>query len=452
MNSTRIFFSSAIFALLLAGSLAQAASVTGTVTNKTNNKPSGGDTVALVDVGAGMSEAATATTDANGHYSLNVPGAGPYLIRANHQGGTYFIAAPQGGGSGDITVYDVAAKVEGIGIDADMILAEAASGTLRVQERYLVRNTSLPPRAQLSSNTFEIVLPPDAVLEGASVTRPAGMATNIRPVPLGQKSHYTFNIPIQPNQGEKETLFELDYHIPYSGNYTFAPQPQMPTDNLVVYLPKGIAFSAGKGATFQSVQEDARVQTYVAKNVHPGQTLAFTLSGEGQMPREAQNSAPGQQAEAGMGDTAQGDASSAGNRPGGGIGNPIGTPDPLSKYKWWILAGFALLLAAGAAVLLRKQATLVSDVPVSAPETAFEPKPQPAFASSTSHSSSSQAISPAAHAPAPPVGNVALLHILKDELFTLESEKLSGVISAEEYAEVKTGLEVLLKRALKRSN
>jgi hypothetical protein len=45
-----------------------------------------------------------------------------------------------------------------------------------------------------------------------------------------------------------------------------------------------------------------------------------------------------------------------------------------------------------------------------------------------------------------------MLHILKDELFTLESEKLSGVISAEEYAEVKTGLEVLLKRALKRSN
>ena len=49
------------------------------------------------------------------------------------------------------------------------------------------------------------------------------------------------------------------------------------------------------------------------------------------------------------------DASAAqGNQPGGGIGNPIGTPDPLSKYKWWILGGLGLLLAAAAAFLLRK--------------------------------------------------------------------------------------------------
>ena len=351
-----------------------------------------------------------------------------------------------------ITVYDVAAKVEGIGVDADMILAEAASGTLRVQERYLVRNTSLPPKAQLSANTFEIVLPPDAVLEGASATRPGGMATNTRPTPLAQKQHYTFNIPIQPNQGEKETLFEVEYHIPYSDKYTFSPQPQMPTDNLVVYIPKGIAFSAGKGATFQSVQEDPRVQTYVAKNVHPSDSLAFTISGEGQMPREAQNSAPGQQADAGMGDAAGGDASGTGNRPGGGIGNPIGTPDPLTKYKWWILAGLALLLAAAAAFLLRKQAALTAGVAVSAPEAAFESKPPHSFVSTTSHPTSQPASATAAYAPAPPVGNAGLLNILKDELFALESEKLSGTISATEYAEVKTGLEALLKRALKRSN
>src|ERR1017187_6963111 len=341
MKLTQIFFRFVVSSLLLSGSLIQAAPINGTVTNKTNGKPSAGDTVVLVDVGAGMSEAASAKTDAAGHYSLTAPGTGPYLVRATHQGGTYFIAAPQGGGPGDITVYDVATKVDGIGIDADMILAEAASGTLRVQERYLVRNTSLPPKAQLSWNTFEIVLPPDAVLEGASATRPGGMATNTRPVPLSQKQHYTFNIPIQPNQGEKETLFEVEYHIPYSGKYTFTPQPQMPTDNVVVYLPKGMSFSAGQGTTFQSVQEDPRVQTYVAKNVHPGQSVSYTVSGEGQMPREAQNSAPGQPADGGMGEAAQGDASAPG-RPGGGIGNPIGTPDPLTKYKWWILAGLAL--------------------------------------------------------------------------------------------------------------
>ena len=43
-----------------------------------------------------------------------------------------------------MTVYDVAPKVEGVSIDADMMLVEGASGSLRVQERYLIRNSSLP--------------------------------------------------------------------------------------------------------------------------------------------------------------------------------------------------------------------------------------------------------------------------------------------------------------------
>ena len=93
--------------------MAQAATVSGTVTNKTTSKPAVGDTVVLVDVQAGMGEVAHATTDANGHYSLNEPGSGPYLVRVTHQGAGYFIAAPQGGAPGDIPVYDVAAKVSG---------------------------------------------------------------------------------------------------------------------------------------------------------------------------------------------------------------------------------------------------------------------------------------------------------------------------------------------------
>ena len=48
----------------------------------------------------GMSEAATATTNSAGRYSIAAPGTGP-TIGVNHQGGTYFIAAPQGDTPGD---------------------------------------------------------------------------------------------------------------------------------------------------------------------------------------------------------------------------------------------------------------------------------------------------------------------------------------------------------------
>ncbi len=428
MKLFRILSSFAVLALLLTGAEAQAASITGTVTNKTTGKPSAGDSVVLVDLQAGMADAASATTDAHGHYSLESPGGGAFLIRVNHQGGTYFIAAPQSG-PGDVSVYDVAAKVEGVGIDADMILAEAATGTLRVQERFLVHNTSLPARAQFSANTFEFVLPAGALLDGASATRPGGMATNTRPVPLSQKQHYTINIPIQPNQGEKETLFEVQYHLSYNGKYTFTPQPQMLADNLVIYVPKGMNFTAGSGSSFQPTQEDPRVQTFVAKNIQPGQAVSFTLSGEGQMPREAQGAAMGQTSASGMGGS---DAGNAAGRPGGGIGAPIDTPDPLSKYKWWILGLLALVMATAAAFFLRKK-NPGQPVPVNGVEQVFRPLP---------------AAAPAASA-LPADGNAALLNALKEEMFSIESEKLSGVLSAREYEEVKAGLEALLKRALK---
>ena len=60
--------------LLLAGSLiAQAASLTGTVTNKTINKPSVGDDVVLLNLTQGMTEAGRTKTDAKGSFTFDVP-------------------------------------------------------------------------------------------------------------------------------------------------------------------------------------------------------------------------------------------------------------------------------------------------------------------------------------------------------------------------------------------
>ncbi|HZP05305.1 MAG TPA: hypothetical protein VFB43_10420 [Terracidiphilus sp.] len=428
----------AALSLVIGAASLQAATITGTVTNRTANKPSRGDAVVLIDVSAGMAEAATATTNAEGQYSLDAPSMGPYLIRVNHQGGTYFIAAPQGGASGDITVYDVAAKVDGVSIDADMFLVEAAGGMLRVHERYLVRNTSLPPRAQFSANTFEVALPAGAEIDSASATRPGGLPTVTRLVSLSQQGHYTFNIPIQPDQGEKETLFEVQYHLTYNGKYTFAPQLQMPADNLVVYLPHGIDFSAPQGASFQPVQEDPKVQTFVAKNIHPGQSVGFTVAGEGQMPVQSQGAA----SMAGMG---MGSGDNSGARPGGGIGEPIGTPDPLTRYKWWILSFLTLLLITASAFLLRKREGLA--VP-QLPDAAFAVSEKAAPVFERSAASPRDAASTTASSTST---DAALLSLLKEEIFAIESEKLCGSLTDDEYTRIKTGLDAVLKRVLQRT-
>jgi hypothetical protein len=456
MKSLQLRVPRAVFAVacLMTAVFAHAATVTGTVSNKTTGKPSSGDSVVLVDVGAGMSEVTSATTDGKGHYSLQSPGTGAYLIRVNHQGANYFIAAPQGDVPGDVTVYDVAAKVDGVSIDADMLLVEGASGTLRVQERFLIRNTSLPPKAQFSNNTFEVALPADAELDGASATRPGGMGTNTRLVPIGAKGHYTFNIPIQPDKGEKETMFEVQYHVPYKGKYTFSQHVPMPADNLVVYVPKGMSFSAGGGADFGSAQEDPRVQTFIHKNVKPGEAIAFTVSGEGSMPRDQQQQRPAMGAAGGAMGGGGADQGSAAGGPGGGIGVPINTPDPLTKYKWWILSVLALLLVGGAIFLLRKQTPGFAGIPGfggSAKHDTFASDSAPTEAQARVQAPPAQpgAAQYAQRAAAAPVGNAALLASLKEELFALESEKLAGTLSVEDYNVARAGLEAVLKRALK---
>jgi NAD(P)-dependent dehydrogenase (short-subunit alcohol dehydrogenase family) len=112
---------------------------------------------------------------------------------------------------------------------------------------------------------------------------------------------------------------------------------------------------------------------------------------------------------------------SSGAQPGGGIGAPINTPDPLSKYKWWILGGLVLLMVAAAGFMLRK--------------------PVPG---AVVNIGATQA------AAAPADKGAALLNALKEEMFALESDKIAGTLSAAEYAETKAALETVLRRALKR--
>ena len=423
MKSTQ-FLRILAFSLLFTSALAQAAPITGTVTNKTNGKPSAGDKVVLVNPMTGMSEIAHTTTDAHGHYSLNATITGPALVQTTHQGVGYFIAAPQGGAPGDITVYDVAAKVDGVAIDEDVVgVVEASNGKLRVVERYSVHNASMPLRTQWSPRSFELVLPDEAVVESVSAQRPgaSSLPTTVKLDPDGPKGHYAINFPIQPDDGEKGTLFQIEYELPYSsGKFTFHPEVSIPARTVWVVLPKSMTLSAGSGSIFQSAPQDPSFQTFVARNALPGKALEFTISGTGSMPRDDQSaqSSPA--------------AGAPGNQPGGGIGNPIGTPDPLTKYKWWILAGLALLLAAAAALLLRKKSAMTGT-------------PQPAL-----HAAAGVSTPP--HSAASTNKTAALLGILKDELFALESEKASGTISASEYAEVKAGFEAVLKRALKRNS
>jgi hypothetical protein len=405
--------------LVLSVSSCFAANITGTVTNKTTNKPSSGDDVVLIKLAATMEEEARTKSDAKGAFTLTPKGEdnSPHLLRVTHQGVNYFRPAPPGTTSVEVEVYDAAKEVAGISGLADITRLQADNGRLDAIQMWIVKNESKPPRTQMSANTFEITLPEAAVIDSSLAAGPGGMPVNSAPVPKGEKGHYAYLFPLRPG----ETRFQISYHLPYSGSFSFNRQSLLPMSDVVVMLPKSVEFKP-TGNDFQPSNDEKGMTVYVAKAVPASKQLAFSISGTGQIPREAQEGdAEGEQPSAAGGGSAE-------NRPGGGLGTPIDAPDPLHKYRWWLLGGLAAALVAGAFYMMGRQQPAVT-----AAARAVQPNSSPL--NKTAGSSSD-----------------LLVQALKEELFQLESDKIQGQISAAEYGEAKAALDLLIKRAVSRRN
>jgi hypothetical protein len=426
-------------------SFAFADSITGIVTNKTTNKPSGGDDVVLIRLAQGMQESTRTKTDAKGRFTLEIPNGdnGLHLVRVTHDKANYFRPAPPGTQSVEVEVFNAAAKVKGVSSEADVmrIQTDESGKALRIIENFFVKNESNPPLTQFSDRPFEFYLPEGAVVEGSAALSSDGMPVKASPVPLGDPNHFAFIFPIRPCPSKEaassdsrcgETRFQISYRLPYGGSLKFAPRVMMPTDTIAIMMPKSMTFKPGPSAPYTPVTEETTAQTYVARSVEPSQALDFTVSGTGQMPRDtgAAAGAGGAAADASAG--AGGGASSAASdtRPGGGLGVPLdpeGTNDPWAKYKWWILGGLGLAMAVGAGMMLK-----------GGPAQAVAPSGAGGFASG-----------PVVTGPVG-TGPDSLLAAMKEELFALETDRLQGRLTESEYVEQKAALEVVLRRALVR--
>jgi len=239
---------------------------------------------------------------------------------------------------------------------------------------------------------------------------------------MGDPNHYTIVFPIRPG----ETEFNIWYRIPYKDSFTFQPRPTMPVEALGIMMPRSMTFKGGTGTDFKSVSEQVggKAQAYLAQGVKPSQPIGFTVTGKGELPRDsvAQSGSNGPAAGGPAGPATGADSNpNADTKPGGGIGTPLDKDaerDPWTKYRWYIIFGFGLLLAGGAGVML-----------------GF-PNKSPGVA--------------AIHA-ATPIAAGGALQVLRDEMFAVETDRLEGRLSDNQYAELKAAYDVVLRRALARN-
>jgi len=410
-------------AVLTCAALLHADTLTGTVKNATTGKPAAGDDVVLLNLSQGMNEGARTKTDAQGRFTFDIKDSGtPHLVRVNHQGVNYFPAGGPirpGATTTEIQVYDVAKKVDGIAENVRVMRLQADSTTLQAIDLISVKNSSNPPRALMADRTYEFYLPEGAQIDESVAQSPGGMPVNTAPVPDDKvKGKYYFVFPLRPG----ETRFQVAYHLPYSGEATLSPKVTGRLEHFAVLIPKSMQFAAKVEGTYSPMADEGTQSTLqVATGVVPGKDLSFRVAGAGTI-AEAQEGGSGS---GGGGRDTQ--AAQGGQRgPGGGLGTPEGTPDPLHKYRWPILGGCVAILAIGGFWVVSRQQ------PGSAAKPSASPEPSPAAIAGGSQGS-------------------LLLHALKEELFQLEVDRQKGSISEEEYTKAKAALDQTLQRAIART-
>lgn len=398
---------STFFIVVVLWAMAAAAdTVTGTVHNQTTGKPSAGDEVVLLRLGNGMEEQAHTTTSDQGIFTLNAPSsAGSYVLEVTHQG-VHYDQPVAGAGSVDLNVYDAVASVPGLRGPIGIAQIESDGKVLKVTEMYDITNTSNPPVTQLRSDNFEMNIPAQAVVDSVLVRREQGIWLKVTANPVkGQKGRYDINFPIRPGA----TLFKFTYHLPYEGPTTLHLRLPYPIEKFAVMHPPSMAFKALQTNTFTSPPELAgglKVEAVVAQPT-VGDVPAFEISGIGTAPEHG--------TEAGTGTSAPAVAAPPSNVRAVPINSPAAATGQSTKEMWLMIAGIAAILIVGAYAIQRS-------------------KKRPVLVSPSTK----------------PGGQTPLLDALKEQLFQLESDRLHGSISAEEYATHKRALNESIQRALAR--
>jgi hypothetical protein len=231
----------ACLCLLTAGAHA---AVTGTVTNRTTNKPQAGATVGLYKLGTrnGLELIDQAKTDSAGAFTINQTVQGPHLIRTAWDGVTYNHMLPPGQPTTGLAldVYNASKQPGAAKVGKHMILFEPSAGQLAVTETFLLTNDGKTAWNDPDSGTLKIFAPESASKPTVQATAPGGAPIGAPVNKTSKPDIYAVDFPVKPG----ETRIDVSYTVPYTEGADYAGQIPTRDENTYLIVPSGITMKA----------------------------------------------------------------------------------------------------------------------------------------------------------------------------------------------------------------
>jgi hypothetical protein len=188
----------------------------------------------------------------------------------------------------EISVFATTTSDPGVHEDSDTLFFESSGAALTVTEFVAISNHSSPPRTLAGGSTFDFALPKNAVLDSVAVQPPSTLPHKTVVFPNGAAGRYRIAYPIRPGT----TKIRVLYHLPYSGSISIAPAVLRPVGILAVKVPPSMQLSTRTESALEYEGEDNSLSVYVARDLCPGRSCAFTLAGVGQLSKSAQAMGP----------------------------------------------------------------------------------------------------------------------------------------------------------------
>jgi hypothetical protein len=270
--------------LLMQSSPVLALTITGVIINRTTNQPSVGDRVVLYRVERTMHEEQHATSDQQGGFRFERREDTKYLVAALHHGISYHTVITSGIEPLEISVFDTVTELRGIHQDSDTLFFGSSGSTLAVTEFLVFSNRSNPPRTLAGGRTLDFALPGTAVLDSVTVQPPSTLPHMISVLPQRVEGRYAIAYPIRPGT----TKVRVVYHVPYSGSVSLGPAILRPIESFAVEVPPSMQVNIRQTSLLEYQGEDNGLSVYVARDLRPGRSYAFTLSGIGQLDKTSQ--------------------------------------------------------------------------------------------------------------------------------------------------------------------